>query len=615
MSATPNKWPKTAFARNMKLFAQALIQQTNVATFEGFRASSLNTLSRFSEAIDVLNSITSGRPFDSYIPVRDELLWSVKSDLVLQDSAYNDVRPLFYHIGKEERSDVVRGVQRLVVIYEKVSEKYKSNLENLILRSIKTVDFSDDSPRDFEGDEVENNYRIVLLSSHYISYLSSRGYSRKYISRVANLSFFNGDISKAKLARVENFFKKFDDADYRYNVYLCANKETSDYLCAISDAEKVSVSDLKLEVRSKIADCRSHVGGDSEVICYRVKAKDPFSAAHSVYERTYGLMATSVLGSWEVDLEISKEICVATIGHGSVVNYTPLPDDISSSRRVSSGGGRLALNRSIKSSSVILEGLAKADLYSRERVLNAFTTGYTAVRSQNPEIQLISLWSAFEALLSPPPANASSRISHYEKLITPCVVSRYPRRYFIYTSNTAARSERRAYTNFINEMKSNVSEELDNTSMLMLAATVPEHRPAFDRLILACVENPLLSHMLSTCLARFGSPKDHLKNISGYAEKVSWQISRIYRARNYIVHAGKLPAFSDSLSVNAYEYLSTAIFNIVDVMTMSGVSGNIDRAVELIYMDYYSSLELIKKSQSKDNFVSAEIFKIFRSKI
>lgn len=614
MLTPPNTWPKTPTARNVKLFAQLASQQADIATFEGFRMSSLNTLSRVREAQAILHGVTAGRPYDSYNPVKEELVWSLENDSVLDSNEYKMVNKFPFYLKNDNKNDVSGTLSKLEILDDKISPHYKESIESKILECVTSIPDSRGSKTDQAKFVDQNDETLKSLVSSYLSTLTSIGYSREFIIHTVNTYFFKSDIKKVRTARLRQFFNKFDSLDYRFLVYVCVEPPTAEYLSSVAGAEIVDPSSTSATLLAQITACGSSLSPKHKIISFRTKSKDIFSAAIHTHEQIYGFLAASMLGSWSVELAYSRKFTVSTIGHGLVICHTLARSDITRSRKVSSGG-RVALNRSIKWSDKLFERINNADSSSRERIINAFTTSYTAVQSQNPEIQIISLWSAFEALLSAPPANVPSRIGHYAKLAVPCIVTEYPRRNFVYVSNSLILNERRSYSNFLSDMRDKTSDTEDAFKLLIYAVTLDEFSDEFDSLINSCSHNPLASFMLASIKRKYGTPKRHIETIDNHEKKVSWQISRIYRARNQIVHSGTIPSFAEALTLNAYEYLSTAISAISIRFSESGNLRKIDNAVEYIGIDYGSNREEIKRLQGSDKFMRDSVVRMFSSRV
>jgi len=164
-------------------------------------------------------------------------------------------------------------------------------------------------------------------------------------------------------------------------------------------------------------------------------------------------------------------------------------------------------------------------------------------------------------------------------------------------------------------MRDKTSEDEEAFKMLIYAVALDEFSDEFDLLLSSCSHNPLAYFMLSSIKRKYGTPKNHLETIESHERKVSWQVSRIYRARNQIVHSGTIPSFAEALTLNAYEYLSAAISAISIRFSESGNLQKIDNAVEYIGIDYGSNKEEVKRLQSSDKFKRDSVARMFSSRV
>lgn len=74
--------------------------------------------------------------------------------------------------------------------------------------------------------------------------------------------------------------------------------------------------------------------------------------------------------------------------------------------------------------------------------------------------------------------------------------------------------------------------------------------------------------------------------MDGHRKRLGWQIHRIYRARNQLVHSGKVPTYLDSLIMNIFEYYRSSISTIVQVAKTERRRSDIDQIVAEIGINY-----------------------------
>lgn len=92
-------------------------------------------------------------------------------------------------------------------------------------------------------------------------------------------------------------------------------------------------------------------------------------------------------------------------------------------------------------------------------------------------------------------------------------------------------------------------------------------------------------------------------HIEQHRKKIAWQVRRIYRTRNLIVHSGKKPKYILSLIENGHDYLDQTLFEVIKMSTGSYCVETFDQAFELArlkYSIYWKNLNSIE-SFSSDN--------------
>lgn len=613
MFAPANAWPTTPTARNMRLFAQLMSHKASVETFESFRAMSLDTVSRIREAQEILDSIDSGRPFESYKPVKEELIWSMERDPVLELPEMITAKKFIYHLKSEDKSNVGQQRSRLYVVENLIAPEYKNLLEKLIVDTIKSLPIKGISDLERKEFEETNDRKIALLASIYISHLSSIGYSKSYILHATNMFFFTSNVTRVRISKVERFFAHFDGLPSNFRIFLFVNEQAKDFLVGAGAAVDVDRSEIPRRALEIIDSTLSQHPEATNVISVRQRSLDIYRGGHEAYAQIRNYLSCAFIGSWILNLSVAEEVVVATGNFGSSENIKVGHGDVATSRKVNADP-RTAINRSIKDAEQMFDKVNNhAEPESGERIINALATAHTAASSQNSEIQLISLWSAFEALLSPPSSGSSSRISHYSKLMVPAICSHYAMRNFIYVSNVMMLNKRDTYKELISDIEESGSHYDERFRYLVAAVALPKHKDSWDKFTLNCSDNRLILNLLISLRERFSSPRLFYNTIDQHEKKVSWQLSRMYRARNQIVHAGHAPNFADSVAVNAFEYLSTMLNGVTIRLNAAGNMKDIESVIELLSMSYYSAKEDVKKLGDGNVFKPDSVFKIFSS--
>jgi hypothetical protein len=184
-----------------------------------------------------------------------------------------------------------------------------------------------------------------------------------------------------------------------------------------------------------------------------------------------------------------------------------------------------------------------------------------ALLATSDEARLVNLWIALEALCQ---GGEGSIIERVSTRIAPCVAIDNVRRNLvslsIYVRNLWTDADRDQFLAlFPNSAKDRLAPE-DLAAILLLK----DGHPDLKKLFQLCLRHPLITHRLfrakSMTLDEPGSVK---ANIEYTRQNVEWQIKRIYRVRNAIVHTGSANVLLPQLTQHLHCYLVKAIHSIL----------------------------------------------------
>ena len=135
MRPPKNVWPTSEEGRSLKFCAQLFSEMLREDSFESFRVYSLDTLSRLSETLTLIEDVQRDRvPRETLGPVIDEVLWSLGKDPVAKSTAELELASL-HELTKNSKyllTDLAANVQ---LIKKLLAGSYKSTLEARILNS------------------------------------------------------------------------------------------------------------------------------------------------------------------------------------------------------------------------------------------------------------------------------------------------------------------------------------------------------------------------------------------------------------------------------------------------------------------------------------------------
>ncbi|WGM46822.1 hypothetical protein KOAAANKH_01696 [Brevundimonas sp. NIBR10] len=592
MQKPANEWPETERARSVLFVAQAISSLVATDTFESFRMMTLDTPARLGEAIALLRDIESGQlPRATFGPVKDELAWSIEFDPAINHKVHDEPSMLLRSlrsIQSLEKFDIRRLSTQIQVTSNRVTPGYKERLERIIIENY---------------NEISRRKQTLSAVSFYCTHIINLGYSREYVLNSAKRYFFTERVERAGARKLKGFFSLFDGLEYKFTCYAAVSPHFATYLDGIVSGNILQLSDLPVAVSESFTD---HWEYDEEFryVKFQTKARDRYIASFKLIEELSRLRSVTILvsrtfeASWMDDVYVIR----GSSDSGDMVQKA----SVRLSRKTFNP--RLAGNSARDSKSLTESIDSQFNIASRDRILNSLSTTFTAAASDDPESRLISLWSAFEILLREPSAG-TPRIVHYAELIAPCIARNYARRTFAATYNGLLVNHR-TDTSWFTEFASEGGRYNRYQSFVrgIILHDFHEHFRDFNRRI---SQNPLACFRLHELRDKWSTPKKYSDSIEKHESKLMWQTHRIYRARNNLVHSGRVPAYLDSLTINVFEYYRNALAAIVRDSKDYMPTSDIDHVVEFIRMKHHGQKLMVNEMRGDDEFTLEQIDVVF----
>ncbi|WP_423378895.1 hypothetical protein [Burkholderia sp. LMG 32019] len=555
-------WPDTDGSRGILIFAQLMREMLTATTFESFRVYSLDTVARLREALVLVEDVKRGRvPSVALTPVIEELQWSFGKDTAAKEFASDEISSLDKLV-KDKKSFSVESFESHVRLMQKlINDNYKERLEDLILEIF-------DDP----GQKIE----LRKLTGFYCSHIVNLGYARRYILGLVEKYFFESQIHRIGRATLGRFFREFDGKKRRFIVHAAVTHDLGVYLRALN----YHVRNIESLTEEQSASLLSNSNQENipEAIEVVTEQFDPHGAMDFVYQNLSSQRAIAYLDprgmhcEWgdTMHVTLARAQSGVRITRGDFLFSTPAAS-------IAQSGNRL---KSIRNYAKFIN--SSFDSSSTERLISSINTAAIARNSVNPENQLISFWSAIEVLLSDPQNEA--RITHYEKLIVPCIALRHARRQIIAIYEELLVSYRSRFKRLIS---SAVTEEGGNQVRAFACVMfLPDYEALRNSLCNMLERNPLALHRVWKLSNDYKNPRNVSRSIADHENRLQWQIHRIYRARNQLVHSGRMPTYLESLILNLAEYFRSATATIIRKANAEVERANIDQVVAEIGIKY-----------------------------
>lgn len=217
--------------------------------------------------------------------------------------------------------------------------------------------------------------------------------------------------------------------------------------------------------------------------------------------------------------------------------------------------------------------------------------------SKSVENQILNLWISLETIA--PPRKGLSKIDSVAKALLPVVGVNYIRRIASRVTFDLLRWNRPFVSKLLRSIDDNPSNEPTLKVLKLLA--LPTSTSALTTLFTELGDHELLRNRLFRLQQTFHKPKSTEAFILDHQQRVDWQIRRIYRTRNTIVHMGQTPSYADTIVDNAHDYFDQMLLTTSAVSC--GVNGltNYTEAFDYIEWEFETYLRRISEMGNPDD--------------
>jgi hypothetical protein len=212
-----------------------------------------------------------------------------------------------------------------------------------------------------------------------------------------------------------------------------------------------------------------------------------------------------------------------------------------------------------------------------------------SLKNDSPENQLLNLWVGLETLAPSKLSRNKAKINNVIDSVLPFLSLSY-----IHTlTNRLVMDFKKWNITALNRHTASIPG-IDVREKLIKMLILEEYKDNKDSLYSDLGEFYLLRNRAHYLANTLSSTKKISKLLKAHWKRVDWQIRRIYRARNLIVHAGHTPRYIDVLIKNLHDYLDVVTNGIVQLASKGEQINTVDQAFkysEIKYQEFIRSLE------------------------
>lgn len=534
-------WVNPADLEGLVYFAQLLDELTFKYSLDTYKPSAMNTSVLCDECLNVIDSIKGDGIIEkpNLKHVVEELIHNLRSDVVAKELIEVDIdvciKKLLNITGDFGQ---VETVLNLINNYLDESS-YKDKCETLLSESIK-------NPRDKK--------LIRQLTRNYVTTLINYGFDIGYIYWAVKKCFFNGNkINSCDV--VDKFLKFFKDDKFNYDVLILVDDAFNVIQKSSGNLGFKFIRTEKNDYEKYIKKCAYNLNSEytSYVLYEDIEAFDVFSARAQV--ESMMSMSCSLINlfhhketpAWSNQaLMIEKER-----SKGMLVNRAINPMLKCIDMHPNKASKELAnfVDHFFLESNAFSRFKRSAELHAK------------ALSSSNKENQLINLWVALETLI-PQPTTSKAKINNIIDSLSPFITLSYLPRLIDRLVADLFNWDKKLFLKSLKKVSGK------NTSIKLVKLLVDdEYKKEKNQLYVDLNDFYLLRNRCDYFEKNLSSGKVTKRILLNHCERVNWQIRRIYRARNSVIHAGKTPNYIGILIENLHDYLDIvmSIFSAIGI--------------------------------------------------
>lgn len=558
----------------MLFFAQRLDELLFDYTLDTYKAPALNAPYLCQEALDLIADIESGNIDSANIDhVLSELEWSLRMDAVAKQLIQTDLSVFF--LGEHAKTHLHKQKVLLELVQKSIApDLYLVATQEALLKAIQSGE--------------KNN--INSLARNWVTTLANMGVSKTYLFQHVNTFFFH-DRKIESLEVAKEFFSKSLPYLHSFEVYFCIGKEIAAFRTTL-ERYSIKILDAIPEDLIELATNSKFEVDQYEVLVEvsNIKSFDVHSGRRKAEETLERVRDLALLYShkrpitWN-EIALVRQCC---LDH-PVVTHPPK----SSVQKIADLRPTIAAPRL----AYLVENLSLDEQGDRERFDRIVDLHGLCAIQDAPKTQLLNLWICIESLIPTEPSR--NKIANIIESAMPVLMLLYVRRLVKNLLRDLLEWDKATTKAILKNIPCDSDERLAHKVLLLLSSENGELR---NQIFSKLDDFPLLRYRIFSMATIFSDHKKMMHMLTEHKRKLEWQIRRIYRTRNLIVHSARSPSYIPTLIENAHDYLDNVIFEVLETSCSTKRIASFKQAFELFrieYQGYEKGLRTIEKLDNK----------------
>lgn len=564
-------------------FGQRLEELSSPASLDSYRAPTVNIPALLEEAVgqaDLVMSGSNGVPSSSLSPIVEELISRLSGNIVSNSivSPDREIVNRLTSLSGEELHGILLQLKQEISGWAYATQAMELAIQLLSTKKKKDIDF---------------------VATEIVTTLVNLSMSRRYIHESVLSFFWSKKDSINDIEDIRSFFGLVFPHGHKFNICFRVTQEI-DALHATS-FPSLGVNVLKV-IPQPFALCEREMGintidkSNRFIVISDIMALDRHSAIIKAQSRLSLLKNLYRMynhdNSFLLFDEVALEQCCDT-GVKVVRSEGYVP------RAVSDSSDRLASRKlsNILNNSHFLKGK------HYEKFVSVSEFHGFSMDSESLPNKLLNTWISLETIC--PSKRGSSKIDSVISGVLPCVGLRYLDRIFSSMISDLS-SWSRTKAGPIMDRASDVGAQ--KKLQLLALCTQPARLPDLEELLKVLDDHALLRSRVYRMHLAVSAPGGINAMLEKHSERVAWQLRRIYRARNSIVHVGSVPPYIAALSDSAHDYFDQLLGMIGEISCGPNGFSDFDAAFSFLDWEFTTYKKMMAKLDYADNAVLSSLF-------
>lgn len=569
------RWKICPETVGLLFFAQRLDELLWDYTLDSYKPVTLNAPTLCKEALTLIRDIENKLIDENNLKhVLEELAWSIKNDPTAKSLLDQPIEKYLPPPTTDQINLV--DLKRKLEILEKTLTPYRylHRCFDTLMRSVQNA----------EKKSIDSTLRNTITT------LLNIGISKKYLYETTQEFFFapsGPEITGHQ--NLEDFLKLVYPHSHSFKVYFLASN--------LINEVKDSISSFSMELTETLPNEVAAVARK-----YNLTKKDGYS--YLVINDLHGFDVYSIQSKATSRLEQLSDL-FTLFHHREKITWHPqviisqccldFPVCVTASKGAMDKPYDMPANKASKDLNLLIRSIglngASFNRFNRVADLHGLCVATDVV-----ENQLVSLWTSLETLI--PHRTNQAKIASVIDAMMPFLLSTYIKRLVSRLAHDLVTWRRWTIKQILNKVETEGKSSI--TEKLIALLCVPSNEELRKELYKELGDFQLLRFRADSLSKLLCDPKKIIKALDSHEQKVRWQIRRIYRTRNLIVHAASKPSYIHGLVENGHDYLDLILFEVMKFACGDYRANTLEQAFDLAAIKYEKFRKTLESTTAFD---------------